>query len=263
MKIVDLTEDLVPLYCVCLEDWSDEMKEAGTRKHDWYKAMCSRGLRAKLAVDDAGTVGGMIQYAPIEQSFATGKDLYFIYCIWVHGYKQGRGNFRKQGMGKALLAAAEDDARALGGKGVAAWGIALPCWMRASWFRKHGYRVADRDGMRHLLWKSFVPDAEAPRWVRPRKSPPPMPGKVTVISLVNGWCPAQNIACERAKRAAAACGEGVDFTVIDTSDRATFEEWGMADGLFIDGKAVRFGPPPKQEALRRRIAKRLRSARQV
>ena len=262
MKIVDLTEDLVPLYCVCLEDWSDEMKEAGTRKRDWYETMRSRGLRVKLAVDDAGTVGGMIQYAPIEQTFASGNSLYFIYCIWVHGYKQGRGNFRKRGMGKALLAAAEEDARALGAKGIAAWGVALPFWMKASWFRKHGYRVADRDGARHLLWKPFAPDAEAPRWVKPLKSPSAVPGKLSVVSLVNGWCPAQNIACERARRAATACGDGVEFTLLDTSDPATFEEWGMADALFIDGQAVRFGPPPKFEALRRRIAKRLAAVRQ-
>jgi GNAT superfamily N-acetyltransferase len=257
MKIVDLTDEYVPLYCVCLEDWSDEMKEAGTRKRDWYEAMRHRGLRVKLALDDAGTVGGMIQYAPIEQAFASGKDLYFIYCIWVHGYKQGRGNFRKRGMGVALLAAAEEDARALGAKGIAAWGIALPIWMKASWFRKHGYRIADRDGMRHLLWKPFSPDAEAPRWVKPLKSPSAVPGKISVVSLVNGWCPAQNIACERARRAAA-CGDGVEFTAIDTSDRATFDEWGIADALFIDGKPVRFGPPPPLTKLKRRIERHAR-----
>ncbi len=261
MKIVDLTEDLVPLYCVCLEDWSQEMREAGTRKRDWYEAMRGHGLRVKLALDDAGTVGGMIQYAPIERAFASGRDLYFVFCIWVHGYKAGRGDFRKQGMGKTLLAAAEDDARALGAKGMAAWGIALPFWMRASWFRRHGYRVADRDGMRHLLWKPFVADAERPHWVKPRKSPAAIPGKVSVVSLVNGWCPGQNIACERARRAAAACGEGVEFSVIDTLDPATFEEWGISDALFIDGKPVKFGPPPRAAALRRRIARRVRSTR--
>ncbi len=259
MNIVDLTEEHVPLYCVCLEDWSEEMKESGTRKRDWYEAMRGRGLRVKLALDDAQTVGGMIQYLPIEESWASGRNLYFVLCIWVHGYKSGRGDFRKRGMGKALLAAAEEDARALGAKGMAAWGIPLPFWMRASWFRKHGYRVADRDGGRHLLWKPFSDDAEAPRWVKLRKSPSAVPGKVSVVSLVNGWCPGQNLACERAKRAAAECGDRVALTVIDTSNRVTFEEWGIADALFIDGKPVRFGPPPRLEALRRRIAKRVRS----
>ena len=258
MNIVDLSEELVPLYCVCLEDWSQEMKEAGTRKRDWYEAMRGRGLRVKLALGDAGTVGGMIQYAPIEETFASGKDLYFILCIWVHGYKVGRGDFRRRGMGKALLQAAEDDARALGAKGMAAWGVALPFWMRASWFRKRGYRVADRDGMRHLLWKPFASDAAKPKWIKEQKRPPAVPGRVQVTSFVNGWCPAQNITCERARRAAAACGEGVEFTAIDTSDRATFAEWGITDGLFIDGKPVRFGPPPRFAKIKRQIERRAR-----
>ena len=43
-----------------------------------------------LTVDDNGKVGGMIQYIPIEHSFAEGKDLYFMNCILVHGYKKGR-----------------------------------------------------------------------------------------------------------------------------------------------------------------------------
>lgn len=263
MRIVDLADEHVPLYCVCLEDWSEEMKESGTRKRDWYEAMRGRGLRVKLALDDTQAVGGMIQYVPIEESWASGRDLYFILCIWVHGYKAGRGDFRKRGMGKALLAAAEDDARALGAKGMAAWGIALPFWMKASWFRKHGYRVAHRDGMRHLLWKPFADDVEAPRWPKPAQTPRPVPGKVSVVSLVNGWCPSQNIACERARRAAADCGDRVEFSVIDTLDRATFAAWGMADALFIDGKPVRFGPPPRLETLRRRIAKRVRALRRA
>ncbi|MCP4674006.1 MAG: GNAT family N-acetyltransferase, partial [Deltaproteobacteria bacterium] len=144
MKIIDLTDDHLDLYCLCLEDWSAEMQEAGDHKRRWYDLMRDKGLRVKLALDDVQEVGGMIQYLPIEHSFAEGKDLYIITCVWVHGHKQGRGNFQKRGMGSALLAAAEEDARALGAKGIAAWGLVLPIWMKASWYKKHGYKNADR-----------------------------------------------------------------------------------------------------------------------
>ena len=107
----------------------------------------------------------MIQYGPIEHSIVDGAGLYFVYCIHVHGYKQGRGNFQRHGMGTALLAAAEEDARALGAKGMAAWGVWLPFWMKASWFKKHGYRKADRQGISVLLWKPFTDDAKPPRWL--------------------------------------------------------------------------------------------------
>ena len=143
MKIVDVTEDNKDLFCLCLEDWSDDAKASGPKRRQWVDENQKKGLRAKLALDDNGVEGGMIQYGPIEQSHVDGSDLYFIYCIHVHGYKQGRGNFQKRGMGTALLAAAEEDARERGAKGMAAWGVWLPFWMKASWFKKHGYRKAD------------------------------------------------------------------------------------------------------------------------
>ncbi len=65
MEIVDLTPDHEALYHVCLEDWSDEMREAGDHKEAWCHKMKQKGLRVKLALDDAGQVGGMIQYLTI------------------------------------------------------------------------------------------------------------------------------------------------------------------------------------------------------
>ena len=111
MKIIDLTEEYRQLYFVCLEDWSEEMKEAGDSKEIWYNEMKDKGLGVKLAIDDGGDVAGMIQYVPIELSFAEGKDLYFINCIWVHGHREGRGDFQKKGFGTALLQTAESDVK--------------------------------------------------------------------------------------------------------------------------------------------------------
>jgi len=220
--------------------------------------MKEKGLRVKLSLDDRGVVGGMIQYVPIEHSPAEGKDLYFVNCIWVHGYKQGRGNFQKQGMGKALLKAAEDDVRATGRKGIVAWGISLPFWMRAKWFKKQGFVEVDNHHGSVLMWKPFASDAEKPKWIRTVKKPTGAPGKVTVTAFVNGWCPAQNMVCERAKRAAAEFGDRVVFREISTMDRSVLREHGICDGVFIDGKQVRTGPPPSYEKVRRLIAKRVK-----
>lgn len=258
MRIVDLTDEHLDSYMVCLEDWSDEMKEAGDHKRCWYERAKEDGFRVKLALDDAGTVGGMIQYGPIESSFADGHDLYFIYCVWVHGYKQGRGNFQKRGMGKALLQAAEVDVRDRGAQGIAAWGLSFPVWMKAAWFSKQGYRKVDKQSVQVLLWKPFTDDAVSPRLIRQRRAPERVPGRVTVTSFVNGWCPAQNLVCERAKRAAAVFDDRVVFEEIDTSDPATFLKWGIWDSLFIDGKEIRTGPPPPYEKLRGLIEKRVK-----
>jgi len=261
VKITDLAPEHEPAYCLCLEEWSDEIREAGSHKREWLDRHKGRGLRVKLALDDNGTVGGMIQYLPIEHSPAEGTGIYFILCIWVHGHKQGRGNFQKQGMGTALLAAAEADARELGGKGMAAWGVVLPFWMRASWFRKHGYRKADKLGMMALMWKPFTADAVAPSWIRPKRRPQPEQGKVVVTGLLNGWCPAMSMVHERARRAAAELGPRVEFREVLTADRAVFLEWGMGDALFVDDKEMRNGPPPKYEKIKNKIARRLKKVK--
>jgi thiol-disulfide isomerase/thioredoxin len=161
-------------------------------------------------------------------------------------------------MGKALLQAAEEDVKTLGAKGMVAWGISLPWWMRASWFKKQGYKKADNQNMAVLLWKPFSADASPPKWIREKKKPQKVPGEVTVTAFLNGWCPAQNMVFERAKRAAAEFGDKVKFREINTFDREAFAEWGIADALFIDDKQVRTGPPPSYKKIKKLIAGRVK-----
>lgn len=259
MRVVDLAPEHEQLFFRCLEDWNPETETAAPHRACWYAAFVQRGLRVKLALDDAGEPGGMIQYLPIEHAPALGHDLYFVHCIWVHGHPEGRGDFRGHGMGTALLEAAEADARALGAKGMAAWGLALPFWMRASWFKSHGYRKADRNGLAALVWKPFVEGAEAPRWLpASHKRPELVNGKVVVTACSSGWCLGQAMALERAKSVAAELGDDVVFQLVDTKDRATLLEWGESDALFVDGKRVVTGPPPSRDKLRRVIGRRVR-----
>lgn len=258
MTVIDLLPEHHNAYYNCLSEWSDEMTEAGEHKACWVNKYKDRGLQVKLALDQQGTVGGMIQYLPIEESFVQGRDLYFILCIWVHGYKQGRGNFQGKGMGQELLSVAETDAAQRGAKGIAAWGVWLPFWMKASWFKKHGYIKAERDSMSLLVWKPFTNDASPPHWIQQKKPVPVIPGKVTVTAFINGWCPAQNMVYERAKRASAEFGDHVVFQAIDTSDKQVFQEWGIWDGIFVNGKRIAFGPPLSFEKIQKIISKNVK-----
>ena len=265
MEIVDLNDDHRNAYFHCLEEWSEEMKEAGDHKEKWFNEMRDRGVRVKIAVV-GGQACGMVQYLPVEHAYVKGEGGYFIPCIWVHGYKWGVGNHQKRGIGKALLEAAEEDARSRGVTGMAAWGLSLPFWMKASWFKKQGYLRVDKDGMRVLMWKPFGSGAVPPEWIRVRKKPGKEKGVVTVTAFTSGWCPAQSIVFERAKRAAAEFGDRVQFKEVRTIDRTTYLEWGISDALYIDGREVRTGPPPSYEKIKQRIARRagrIRSAKKA
>lgn len=257
MKIIDLDESNKDLYFVCLEDWSDEMKEAGNHKECWYQKVKNKGLRVKLAVDDNDAIGGMIQYMPIEETFAIGENMYFIYCIWVHGYKEGRGNFRKQGMGKALINAAEDDVKNLGADALVAWGLSIPVWMKARWFKKQGYKKVDKTSMQVLLWKPFNNKVKQPKWIKrtEKKFYTPRKDKVTITAFKTGWCPAQNIVYERTLRACNDFKEKIEFIDIDTNNRENYLKYGLSDKIFINNKLLRSGPPPSYKKIRQKIEK--------
>lgn len=255
IEIRDLTSQDEKLFFCCLEDWSDEMKESGDHRSSWYHSMKDKGLGAKIALNDKGLVSGMIQYGPIEYAGIEGRDLYFIYCIWVHGHKQGIGDQRGRGLGKALLAAAEEDIKQRGSRGIVAWGLALPLWMKASWFKKNGFKRVDRDGLSVLLWKPFDQTVQPPKWIKSQEKPALVPGKVTVTATKNGWCSAANITYELAKRATEAMGEEVVWNEINTFDPAMQKKWGFGDKVFVQEKCITQGPPLTYEKIVKQIEK--------
>jgi N-acetylglutamate synthase-like GNAT family acetyltransferase len=261
MKITDIKPENEHLYFCCLEEWSEEMKEAGDYKQKWYGYMKEKGLRVKFALDENNVIGGMIQYVPVEHSMFEGRDVYVVLCIWVHGHKEGRGDYRKRGMGKALLKAAEEDCRQLGTNALVTWGLIIPVFMRASWFKRQGYKVIDKNGFMRLLWKPFNENAVPPRFIKPKKIPEKGTEKVNLTLFRNGWCPAQSIACERAIRAATEFQEKVNIREFDTKNREIVNEWGIHEGLYIDNKEVRTGPPETYEKIRGKIAGRVRKLR--
>jgi GNAT superfamily N-acetyltransferase len=258
MKIADITPETESQYFCCLEEWSDDIKEAGDGKLKWYNQMKDKGLKVKFALDSNNVIGGMIQYIPIEDSTFEGKNLYVVLCIWVHGHKQGRGNYRKKGMGKALLKAAEEDSRQLGAKGLVTWGLIIPVFMQSSWFKRHGYKVVDKSGIMRLLWKPFNDSAVPPRFRKPVKKPGKGKDMVNLTLLRNGWCQSMNVTCERAKRAALDFPGKIEVQEFDTTNKDILNEWGINDAVYIDGKEVMTGPPISYKKIRRKIEKRVK-----
>ncbi len=143
-------------------------------------------------------------------------------------------------------------------QGMAAWGIAMPFWMRSSWFKKHGYVSADRLEGSELVWKPFVAGASPPAWITPGQAPDPVEGQVTLTAYLSGWCPSMNLTYERARKVAQEIGAPVEFVTIDTSSHREMVRTGHADAVYLDGKALQTGAPPSEQAIRRKVEKRIR-----
>ena len=262
MQIVDLKPEYEKKYFVCMDTWYEDISEVVRYKENWYSAMKDKGLIVKLALVN-GVVCGMIQLVPSDLAFAEGSNFYFIHCIWVHGHRQGIGNYQKQGIGKALLQAAEQAARDGGSDGIAAWGLGIPVWMKASWYIKQGYEKIDKNGQMVLVWKPFRDGVTPPKWIKQKKTPEKGDGVVKITAFRNGWCPVQNIIFERTRKAAEEFSDFVKFEEIDTLDRKKFLEWGIADGLYIEGKPIATGAPLSEEKIKKKITRYIKKKRKT
>jgi hypothetical protein len=67
-----------------------------------------------------------------------------------------------------------------------------------------------------------------------------------------------NLVYERVLRASKEFEKKVNIEQYDTVDREVLDEWGITDGLFIDGREIRMGPPPPYDKIRKKIEKRAR-----
>ena len=259
MEIVDLSPDREDVFLCCLKPEDQVFAEGVPRKREWLRRNRDRGVAVKLAIDDDGTVAGMIQYVPRPLApFVSGDDgIWVVHCIWVHIYTDGIGDRGGKGMGQALLRAAEEDMRTRGARGVAAWGITVPEWMNVPWFERHGYHLVDTQGWLGLVFKAFDPDVDDPRWIRERKRPEPIPGKVRVSSFSIGWCTSGNLNHERARRASEELGDAVFFEEFDTSDPGVVQEWGITTGIYVDGEEYPVDGSETYEKIRDFIAARM------
>ena len=254
--IVNLTDDFVREYVVCLEDWqyTCNMIFDPRPQKKWIQKKKKQGLQIKLAISSTKRPIGMIEYLPIEYSRAKGDRLFFINCLWVHGYEKGVGNNQGKGIGTSLLRAAENDAKNKGAIGMAAGGNNHRTL--STWYKGHGYSVVDSMvdlgafGLPEfdLLWRPFKDSAVPPQWYRRSKQLPRVRGKVTLNVFNSGWCPGRNYLLEGAVREAMGLGPMVAVNYYDTSDPMILREWGISDGLFIDGKSFRDSRPERMKA---------------
>jgi GNAT superfamily N-acetyltransferase len=254
MKLIDIDERTKDTFFRCMHDEKPEDPFVGRMRRQWYSDYKNKGLRAKVLLREDDAVVGLCQYIPIEHSHLLGKDLMAIFCMWIHGYEHLIGNQQGKGYGRFMLDCIEEDSRASGAKGIAAWGMDFPFWNPVSFYEHMGYERVETNPPVVLCWKKFSESAAPPALLRPKKIPKPGKEKVSIALFYNGWCPGGFGQLVAARKATEGLGDLVEYDEIDTSDKEVRFSWGIDNAIYLEGKPFRpYAPPWKSEELREEI----------
>jgi predicted N-acetyltransferase YhbS len=243
---------------------SEEVDRNAERRLDWQKKMYDKGLRVKVVHVD-GEIAGCLNMMPIEHSSMgpLGDDLTVVWCLYVPK------EFKGKGAGRALMEAAEEEARRQGKKGLVTYGYRWDFWfMPATFFEKHGFEPVDSrkidfegdsDEVEEMviLWKPFDESAEAPKFPKSTYEFKPVPGKVVVDLFWDISCQTTNIEGERVMEVAKEFGDKVVLNEYPTHDHDVFMKFQKHRGIFINGEEIGWGHEAPKEGVREAIRKAL------
>jgi GNAT superfamily N-acetyltransferase len=228
--------DWAVLPCV-YPDWRDKMREGMDARRKWLEEMMDKGLNILVALEtvSSSTIAvALVEYLPIELAPepVAGRDLLFINCIWVIE------PFWRKGVAKQLMEALFEDVK--DSKGIAVLAYEGDQWfgyfdyMPVWFFEKFGFKEADRDSSRVLLWREFK-RADPPSLLIPKPEPKDEHEKITVDILWDSQCPwsvwMRDIILLKARKI-----PKVKVRAINTDDRHFIERYGVSRGVFIDGE---------------------------
>jgi predicted N-acetyltransferase YhbS len=229
---------------------SAEIDAASRRRLVWLRRMHMKGLRVKVALLDDKHVG-FIYMMPIEINpwDFTGEDLMAVTCLWVVRDETGKG------VGRALLASAEDEARLQGRKGLAIVVYHHDFWfMPASYFERLGFRTADRFKTAAVVWKPLDPSAKPPSLLKRNYAFEPVAGKVVVDLFWNPLCQTSDIEAQRVREVVAEFGDQVVLNEYAADDRETLLMHRTPRGIFVSGREIYWGYEAPREGIREAIS---------
>jgi len=228
--------DWAILPCV-YPDWRDKMSEGMNARRKWLQEMMDKGLSVLVALETVSSTTisvGLLEYLPIELAPepVSGKGLLFIDCIWVIE------SFWHRGIATQLMKTLLESTKDYGGIAVLAYERDqwfsyfdyMPVWF----FEKFGFKEADRDGSRILLWYK-IGKANPPNLLIPEPTSKYTNKKVTVDIFWNSQCPwsvwMRDIVLLKARKI-----PKVKVRAINTDDKHFIERYGISRGVFIDGE---------------------------
>jgi len=205
---------------------------------DWFAENLGKYVEGFHLEDENGNVIGHIYWAPSNRVLAPydiEDGVAYIYCDWVQ--RQWRG---KEGM-RLLFQEFVGFLHSQSYKGILVDGTELEGYMHYQHFLKRGFQVIRKSNGGRLL---YYPLRQASVVVKPLSAHVAAKVRTEVVDiLVIGslFCPVGASAVSAVRRVAQELGECVMVKEVSAS-REAIAQYGVADGIFINGKAKFFGP---------------------
>jgi len=217
--------------------WADGLELS----RNWFAENLGKHVEG-FHLEEDGQVIGHIYWAPSERAlvpYKTEPGAAWLYCEWVQRPHQGKGHMRQ------LFSAFVEHLKQQGYKGVLVGATDYEGYMHPSHFEKRGFRVI-REGDGGKLM--YLPLAQDTVEVEPLTPNIPVEGKAPVEVLIIGslFCPVGAATVLYLRKAAAEFGDQVALKEVPAGPEA-LSRYGVADGIFINGKPVFFAPATEEQ----------------
>ncbi len=228
--------------------WADGL----ALSRSWFAENLGKSVEGFHVESDEGEVVGHIYWARSEMALAPYRieeGAAYLYCEWVQPPYQGQGYMRE--MFNVFL----EHLRGEGCKGILVDGTEIEGYMHYRHFAKRGFRVIrEADGGRLM----YLPLGQERIEVEPIEARVPKRRDLPVEVLVIGsqFCPAGASAVLALRRVVREFGGKVVIREVP-SGREAIEQYGVADGIFVNGEPRFFGPVREEqvrEVLRRVVS---------
>ncbi len=225
---------------------SAEQDACAKRRVGWLRAAHGDGVRAKVAVLNDEPVG-FAYVLPIECSpwGPRGRDLLVIPCLYV------RPEAEHQGVGQALVEAADEEVEHQGRKGLCVLANNHEAWfMPQAYFEAQGFEVATKRGVELVLWRRHTADAEPPELLEASYRFRPVRDKVVVDLFWNRFCLTSEMEAQRVREVVAEFGDRAVLNEHHACDAEELSCYQIPRGIYVQGARTDWGYEAPREGLR-------------
>ncbi len=210
----------------------------------WMHDNLGENIEAFHLSDDQGRVIGHIYWAPSGRALAPydiEDEVAYVYCEWVQTSHRGEGGMRM------LFEEFADYLHRRGMKGILVNTTSIEEYMHERHFLKRGFKILRETENGKLL---YYPINKESIWVEPLQPNVKREGTAPVDVLVIGshFCPVAASALLSLRKVAAEQKDTVKLREVP-ADRGTINRYGVADGIYLNGKPA-FNGPVNEETVR-------------